>query len=76
MLDRRCVLGASFFVLCSWRSGFVLVLVVGLVDLVVRHANRKQQTANNEQGTRNNGQRVVVAVVVCPRVCELCAVGG
>ena len=72
MLDRRCVLGASFFVLCSWRCGFVFVLVVGLVDLVVRHAKSKQQTANNEQGTINNGQRVVVAVVVCPRVCELC----
>ena len=101
MLDRRCALGASFFVLCSWRSGLVLVLVVVvLVDLVVRHANSKQQTANSKQQTANSGerrtangernkgtrernkgtreqgnnlQRVVVAVVVRPRVCELCA---
>ena len=56
MLDRRCVLGASFFVLCSWRTGFVFVLVV-LVDLVVRHANSKQQTANSKQRTANSEQR-------------------
>ena len=78
MLDRRCALGASFFLLCSWRSGLVLVLVVVLVDLVVRHANSEQRTANGgtreqgNKGTREQGNNELLLLSLCVFVCVSC----